>query len=203
MKLGYVCTSKPEKNPEIAKMKQLGVEKIFIDQQTESNSERPQYHAMKQTIRAGDVLILDTLFRLGSDCNGIVHEWKEITQTLDADIIVLEAEDLFNSQKFRNSGVVGKLMEELFLSLLSYIAEQERNQFRIQRQNEGIHLALSQGRKYGGPGRPKLLITPEFIKAYTRWRAGEITAVTACKLCNMNRSTFYLKVKEYESTLHK
>ena len=37
-------------------------------------------------------------------------------------------------------GELGKLMEDQFLSLLSYVAEQERNKIRT-RQREGINIA--------------------------------------------------------------
>ncbi len=49
-----------------------------------------------------------------------------ITRKLNADIVVLENETLFDSRKFRGMGDLRKLMEDQFLSLLSYVAEQER-----------------------------------------------------------------------------
>lgn len=61
-----------------------------------------------------------------TDYDGIIREWKYITRKLNADIVVLENETLFDSRKFRGMGDLGKLMEDQFLSLLSYVAEQER-----------------------------------------------------------------------------
>lgn len=77
-------------------------------------------------IREGDLIYLDALDRLGRDYDGIIREWKYITRQLNADIVVLENETLFDSRKFRRMGDLGKLMEDQFLSLLSYVAEQER-----------------------------------------------------------------------------
>jgi hypothetical protein len=43
-------------------------------------------------IREGDLLYFDSLDRLGRDYDGIIREWKYITQDLNSDIVVLENE---------------------------------------------------------------------------------------------------------------
>lgn len=199
MKLGYIRVSDRDQNPgrQLEKMNALGIEErfIFIDKQSGKTFDRPQYQAMKRIIREGDLIYIDALDRLGRDYDGIIAEWKEITRSMAADIVVLDQEALFDSRKFKSMGDVGKLMEDQFLSLLSYVAEQERNKIR-QRQREGIDLALAQGRKFG---RQRIPITTTFMSTYNRWKAGEITAVKAMELTNMKKTTFYSKVKEYES----
>lgn len=40
-------------------------------------------------------------------------------------------ETLFDSRKFRKMGDMGRLMEDQFLSLLSYVADQERSAKRF------------------------------------------------------------------------
>ncbi|PGK02531.1 recombinase, partial [Bacillus cereus] len=95
---------------------------------------------MKEIIREGDLVYIDSLDRLGRNYNGVITEWKFITRELKADIVVLDNETLFDSRKFKGMGDMGKLMEDQFLSLLSYVAEQERNKIR-QRQAEGIAAA--------------------------------------------------------------
>jgi DNA invertase Pin-like site-specific DNA recombinase len=121
-------------------MKSLGIEDrfLFIDQQYGKNFEREKYQAMKQVIREGDLIYVDALDRLGRDYDGVIKEWKSITRDLNADIVVLENETLFDSRKFKSMGDMGKLMEDQFLSLLSYVADQERKKIR-QRQAEGIN----------------------------------------------------------------
>ena len=52
-----------------------------------------------------------------------------MTRNIGADIVVLEQESLFDSRKFREMGELGKLMEDQFLSLLSYVAAQERKKY--------------------------------------------------------------------------
>lgn len=198
MKLGYVRVSTKEQNTErqIKKMKELGIEDryIFIDKQSGKDFDRPQYQALRLIIREGDLLYLDALDRLGRDYDGIIREWKHITREMNADIVVLENETLFDSRKFRTMGDLGKLMEDQFLSLLSYVAEQERKKTK-QRQAEGIEIALNNGVKFG---RPKQKITIEFVKVYDEWKAERITAVEAMKRVNMKPNTFYRRVADYE-----
>lgn len=107
---------------------------------------------------------------------------------------MLENETLFDSRKFRSMGDLGKLMEDQFLSLLSYVAEQERKKTK-QRQAEGIEVALRTGVKFG---RAKAMITAEFVEVYAEWKAGRTTAVDAMKRVGMKANTFYRRVSDYE-----
>ena len=66
---------------------------------------------------------------MGRNYDEVIAEWKYITRELQADIVVLENETLFDSRKFREMGDMGRLMEDQFLSLLSYVADQERKKF--------------------------------------------------------------------------
>lgn len=106
--------------------------------------------------------------------------------------MVLEQESLFDSRRFREMGELGKLMEDQFLSLLSYVAEQERNKIRT-RQREGINIAQRKGVRFG---RPRIKITEAFKEIVAQWRKGEITAKEAMRLSNMRPSTFYRRVEE-------
>lgn len=195
MKLGYVRVSDRDQNPDrqIEKMKALGIEErfIFIDKQSGKNFERPQYQSLKRIIRKGDLIYIDALDRLGRNYDGIIKEWKDITRDLKADIVVLDQESLFDSRKFKAMGDVGKLMEDQFLSLLSFVAEQERFKIR-KRQREGIDLALAQKRPYG---RPRAKITDKLRQAYLLWKREKITAVQAMQKADVKRSTFYKLVK--------
>lgn len=91
------------------------------------NFNRPQYQALKSVIRAGDLIYMDALNRLERNYDEIISEWKDITRNINADIVVLENETLFDSRKFKamntDDSKLGSLMEEQFLSLLSYVAD--------------------------------------------------------------------------------
>lgn len=197
MKLGYVRVSAKDQLVErqVQKMRELGIEDrfIFIDHGwSGKNFDRPEYQAMKRILRQGDAVCLDALDRLGRDYDGIIREWKEITRDLGADIVVLENETLFDSRKFREMGDIGKLMEDQFLALLAYVAEQKRKKIK-QRQKEGIAVAKSKGVRFGRPG---CAIPPNFLEICQQWQEGRITAVQAMKLAGMKKTSFYKAIKE-------
>lgn len=209
MKLGYIRVSSKDQNEsrQIEKMLALGIEEryIFVDKQTGANFDRPQYQAMKLFIRPGDIVYIDDLDRLGRDYDGIIREWKHITRELGADIVILSNPTLFDSQKFKQMGDIGKLMEDQFLSLLSFVAEQERKKIK-RRQAEGIALAKKQGKHLGRPPITLEKLTPEQRKLinenFERWKNKEITAVQFMKMLNLKKGTFYKLMKEYDFNPH-
>ncbi len=176
MKLAYGRVSAKDQNPErqLVKFRELGVDEryIFVDKQSG----------------------IDALDRLGRDYDGIITEWKYITREVSADIVCLDNETLFDSRKFKTMGDFGKVMEDQFLSLLAYVAEQERKKNR-QRQAEGIEVARGEGVVFG---RPKQEIDRKFVETYREWKEGQITATDAMRRIGMKKPTFYRRVKEYE-----
>ena len=201
MKIGYIRVSDKKQNPDrqIEKMLAIGIEErfIFVDRQSGKDFARPSYQSMKQVLREGDLLYLDALDRLGRDYDGIIEEWKDMTRNIGVDIVVLEQESLFDSRRFREMGELGKLMEDQFLSLLSYVAEQERNKIRT-RQREGINIAQRKGVRFG---RPRIKITEVFKEIVAQWRKGEMTAKEAMRLSNMRPATFYRRIEELKEEL--
>ncbi|MBZ5753633.1 recombinase family protein [Metabacillus rhizolycopersici] len=208
MNIGYIRVSSKEQNidRQVTKMKTLGIEDrfTFIDKQSGKDFDRPQYKAMKGVIREGDLVYIDALDRLGRNYDEIIKEWKHITREINADIIVLENESLFDSRKFKNMGGMGKLMEDQFLSLLAYVAEQERNKI-LQRQKEGIAVAKAKGKHLGRPQFNLQSLSKDqrqkLENNYQAWANKNITGVQFADLLQLKKNTFYKIVKEYEGTL--
>jgi DNA invertase Pin-like site-specific DNA recombinase len=209
-KYGYVRVSSKDQNEgrQVEKMLQLGIDEqfIFIDKASGKDFDRPQYQHLRKCIQEGNLIYIDALDRLGRNYDEIIKEWKYITRELNADIVILENETLFDSRKFKAMDTVdvdgkrigmGKLMEDQFLSLLSYVAEQERLKIR-KRQREGIDLARKEGRAYGRPKTVK--IDDKFIQVYKRWKNKEITATRATEELELAaRAMFYRLVNEYKA----
>ena len=206
---GYIRVSTKDQNIErqLNKMLELGIQErdIFIDKASGKNFDRPQYQALKIQLRKGDLVYVDALDRLGRDYDGIIKEWKYITREVDADIVVLENETLFDSRKFKamntEDGKLGSLMEDQFLSLLSYVADQERKKI-LKRQAEGIAEARKAGKHLG---RPKLDLSTltkgqrEVLEAnYEAWKRKELTGVKFAEMLGLKKNSFYKIVKEYE-----
>ena len=206
---GYIRVSTKDQNIErqLAKMLELGIQErdIFIDKMSGKNFDRPAYQALKLQLRKGDLVYIDALDRLGRNYDGIINEWKHITREIGADIVVLENETLFDSRKFKamntEDSKLGSLMEDQFLSLLSYVADQERKNI-LKRQAEGIAEARKAGKHLG---RPKLDLSTlskdqrDVLEAnYEAWQRKELTGVKFAEMLGLKKNSFYKVLKEYE-----
>ena len=193
---GYIRVSSKDQNEDrqLEAMKQFISDErdIFIDKQSGKDFNREQYQLLKRMLRKGDILYIHSLDRFGRNKVAILQEWKDITKTIQAHIIVL-AMPLLNTTQYKDN--LGNLITDLVLQILSWLAEEERTKIKT-RQREGINLAKKQGKHLG---RPRTTITDEFILAYTNWRQGEISALEAMRRCNMTSPTFYRVVKRYEN----
>ncbi|KAB2458530.1 recombinase family protein [Bacillus cereus] len=209
---GYIRVSTKDQNEQrqLHKMMERGVEarRIFVDKASGRHFDRPQYQLLRKILSTGDIVYIDALDRMGRNYDEVISEWKYITRQLQADIVVLENETLFDSRKFRDMGDMGdmgRLMEDQFLSLLSYVADQERKKIR-QRQAEGIAVAKSQGKHLGRPqfnlsslSQKQLYIIEE---TYPKWKDKKITGVQFMEMLDLKKNTFYKIIKEYERTLN-
>ena len=198
MKIGYIRVSSKDQNParQIETMRRLEIDDrfIFIDKASGKNMDRESYQAMKLVLRKGDVLYLDALSRLGRDYDAIISEWKEITREIGCDIVVLDNE-MFNSQKFREMGDLGKLLEDLFLSTLAYVADHQRKEIK-RAQAEGIAIAKAQG-KYKGR-KPITVDSERFEKIYSEVLSKDRTNTSAMKKLGLKPNTYYRLVKEFK-----
>ena len=87
----------------------------------------------------------------------------------------------------RGKDLMGTFLSDIVLQLLSFVAENERENIR-QRQKEGIEAAKQRGVRFGRPTQP---LPEDFKHIYKKWMAKEITGVEAAKQCKVARSTFY------------
>lgn len=202
MDAGYVRISSKDQNEErqVAKMRELGIDdrRIFIEKASGKDFERPVYQGMKSSgaLREGDVLYIDSIDRLGRNYEGIKEEWKSLTRDMGVDVVALDMPDLFDSRKFRAMGNHGKLMEDQMLSLLAWVAEQERTKIKT-RQAEGIAIAKAEG-KYTGR-KPIEVDKERFIKLYGEVKRKERTATFAMKELGVKNNTWYRLCAEFEN----
>ena len=196
MNIGYIRVSTKEQNEgrQLETMHKLGIDDrfIFMDKSTGKDFDREQYQTMKLMLREGDCLYVDSLDRLGRNYDKIKEEWFYITKKVGCDIICLDMQDVFNSKKFREMGDIGKVMEDMMLSMLSYVAEQELKKNR-ERQKQGIELAKSQGKYIG---RKRIECGEKFFEVTNKWLKDEITFKQAYTELEMSKSTFLNKCRE-------
>lgn len=190
---GYMRVSTREQNEERQRisLKKAGVKEsfLFLDKKSGKDFDRFNYRRMVSLLDEKSVLFVTSIDRLGRNYKEIIEQWKIITQTKKADIVVLDM-PLLDTR--RSKDLLGTLISDLVLSLLSYVAETERNSIKT-RQSEGINAAKKRGVKFG---RPAALLPANFRKTADSWKNKEITLKEGAKLCSMPLSTFYKKIQE-------
>lgn len=192
---GYVRVSSKDQNVErqVEKMRSLGVPErhLFIEKQSGKDFDRPVYQALCQMLRQGDLLYIDSVDRLGRNYEAVKDEWRHLTREIGADVVALDMPDLFDSRKFRQQGDVGKLLEDQMLSLLAWVADQERKKIR-QRQREGIEIAKREG-KYKGR---KPVEVKDFSRYYQRWARHEVSKAALARELGISRPTVDRLIQE-------
>ncbi len=193
----YIRVSSKDQNEgrQLEEMRKLGIpeERIFIDKQSGKDFNRAEYQTLKRMLKdsPGSLLIILSIDRLGRNYKEIMKEWQELTTECKADIKVLDM-PLLDTTQYKD--LLGTFISDLILQVLSFVAEQERNNIK-KRQEQGIALAKAENKHLG---RPRAEITEEYIKEYTKWKNGEITATQAMVNSNTKRNTFYKLAKIME-----
>lgn len=92
--------------------------------------------------------MIEELDRLGRNYDEIIEQWRLITKEKGADIVVLDM-PVLDTGSYKD--LIGNLICDLVLQILSFVAQSEREKIR-RRQAEGIAAAKARGVKFGRPG---------------------------------------------------
>lgn len=191
---GYIRVSTKEQNEDRQRIALLefGVlqKNIYMDKQSGKNFERPQYKKLLKHLKKGDTLVIKSIDRLGRNYAEIIEQWRVITKDRKVDIVVLDISLLDTRQ---SHDLIGTLIADLTLQILSYVAQTER-EFNRQRQAEGISAARKRGVKFG---RPAKKIPENFSEVYQQWQEGKISARSAGKMLGTTHNTFLNWVKNF------
>lgn len=135
---------------QIAAFREFGIENggIFSEKKSGKDFERKEYKRLLKRLKAGDLLVIKSIDRLGRSYAQIIEEWNRITNTIGADILVLDMPLL--DTRTKSDTLVGKFISDIVLQVLSFVAENERENIRI-RQAEGIKAAKERGVRFGRP----------------------------------------------------
>lgn len=166
-------------------------DKIYCDKKIGADFERVCYKQMIKKLRYGDLLVVVSIDRLGRNYDCILKEWKRITKSIGADIYVLDMPLL--DTRCHEKNLVGKLIADIVLQLLSFVAENERENIRT-RQAEGIEAAKLRGVKFG---RPRFTCPDNFTEVADAYLKHSINLKDALQKTAMKRSTFYNYLQKY------
>lgn len=121
---------------------------IYSDKKSGKDFERKNYLRLLRKLKKGDLLVIKSIDRLGRNYKMITEEWRRITNEIEADILVLDMPLL--DTRAKSDSLIGKFISDIVLQVLSFVAENERENIRA-RQAEGIALAKARGVRFGRP----------------------------------------------------
>jgi len=195
---GYVRVSTLDQNVErqLVELIKWGVleKNIYCDKLSGKDFNRPQYQKLKRKLKEGDVLVVKSLDRLGRNYEDIQKEWRDIVKITKADIVIIDMPILDTRT---NKDLIGTLISDIVLQLLSYVAQAERENIR-QRQAEGIAIAKAQGKHLGRYPSP---LPDEFFPIYEKWLNREYSLRSASKELGISISQFRTMIKKHEKGL--
>lgn len=177
----------------------LNLEKIFADQQTGKNFDRPRYTVMKEDVlRSGDTLVISEIDRLGRNK---VDTLKELQYYRDNGIrvMILEIPTTLVDYSSMNNSMAEMMMEtinNMLIEMYAVMAQVEIEK-KEKRQREGIQAKKDRG-EWDDYGRPKAMDMERFREQYKRVVDGEIRPFELMKELGLAKSTFYRYKKQFE-----
>ena len=190
---GYARVSTHVQNEarQLTALREFGVleENIIVEKQSGKDFDRPLYLGLVEALQPEDVLVVQSIDRLGRNYADILEQWRHITKELEAAIVVLDM-PLLDTRAGRD--LTGILIADIVLQILSYVAPKERESIR-QRQAEGIAAALARGVRFG---RRRVDLPEDFAYMAELWAEGFISATVAARDLGMSRDTFLRRARE-------
>ena len=196
---GYIRVSSGDQNEsrQLLALQTAGIAagNIYLDKRSGKDFERPQYQRLLRKLKKDDLLFVKSIDRLGRNYTEILEQWRLLTKEKGVDIIVLDM-PLLDTR--RGKDLMGTFLSDIVLQLLSFVAENERDNIR-QRQAEGIAAAKANGVRFGRPPKP---LPENFRQVQKDWIDKKITLQEAAQACRMAASTFYEKATRFLEDFH-
>lgn len=157
-KIAYKRVSTAEQNT-ARQLEGMTFDKVFEDQVSGKDTNRPELLAMLDYVRDGDELYVHSLDRLGRNTSDLI----QLMDTLKSKGVTV----IFNKNKMTFSPDTSNPMNNLMFTMLSAFSQFER-ELMLERQREGIAIAKAQG-KY--KGREKKIDDTVIIEAMNQEKA--------------------------------
>lgn len=173
------------------------LEKIYTDQQTGKNFNRPRYIVLRDDIlRSGDTLIITEVDRLGRNKKDTVEELRLLANR-NIRVMILEIPTTLQDISKMDNAMAKMILEtvnHMLIELYAAMAQAEVEK-KEKRQKEGIEQKKARG-EWDDYGRPRIKKSDNWDMVVAKWKAGEISAVEAMRLSGVKKSSFYKLVKE-------
>lgn len=197
---GYIRVSSVEQNEsrQLITLEKFGLvrKNIYCDKVSGKNFNRVQYQQLRKRLKSGDVLVVTSLDRLGRNYEDVQNEWRYIVKEKKADIVILDMPILDTRT---NKDLIGTLISDIVLQLLSYVAQTERENIRT-RQAEGIAAARGRGVHLGRYADP---LPESFHSVYEEYDQRRYSAQEAANHMGVTFNQFVWMVRKYRKKIKK
>lgn len=179
MRYGYVRISTDHQNTarQDVLMRELGVDKVFVDKCSGKNTDRPNYKAMMEILEAGDTVIVESYSRMSRSTKDLLETVEQLNK--------MGVQFISKKENIDTTTASGKML----LTIISSINQFER-EVMLERQAEGIaampvnecgkKISSKTGR---GFGRTEIEVDVSLMP-------GE-NVTEACKRLGISRATYY------------
>ena len=208
--VAYHRTSTKEQHLDrgIAELNQFCVEnkitlykhKVYTDQQTGKNFNRPRYQMLKDEIlEKGDVLVITELDRLGRNKEATLKELRYFNDN-GIRVMILEIpttlRDLSNVENTMATMIM-ETINNMLIELYATMAQAEIEK-KEKRQREGIEAKKARG-EWDDYGRPRVMSIKDFSTAFKLVQNGQKKPFELMRELGMTKPTFY----RYKAILEK
>ena len=178
---GYarVSTRQQELDRQLDLLKDYNCNEILTEKMSGTKSDRPELNRLKDKLRPGDVVVVESFSRLGrstKDLIDLVNYFEEINVKL-----------ISIKEKFDMSTPQGKLMMTVFQAFSQF----ERDLI-VQRTKEGLKSARARGRK---GGRPQVN-EKEIRKAVNLYNTEQYSVKEIVEMTGISRATLYRYIEK-------
>lgn len=170
-------------------MRELGVDRVFIDKCTGKNTDRPQFQEMMGLVKAGDVVVVESYSRMSRSTKDLLDTVERLNE--------LGVGFVSKKETIDTTTAAGRM----FLTFIAGMNQFER-EVMLERQAEGIAaMPVVNGRKVSsrtgrGFGREAKDIPEDFEWYKLAVSTGEITVTKACEELGISRATWYRWMKQ-------
>ncbi|MEW5208032.1 recombinase family protein [Bacillus cereus] len=186
---GYARVSTQEQNlaRQLKQLKEYGCEYIFEEKTSGATTDRPELQRMMESLQTDDVIVVSDLTRISRSTQDL---FKLIETIKEKGASIKSIKDTWLDTTSDNP------YSTFLLTVMAGVNQLERDLIKM-RQKEGIAIAKEHG-KYNG--RPKQFShkNAKVKHAIELYEQGGKTVNEICKITGLTRSTFYLRLKEYQ-----
>ena len=179
---------------------QLELERIFTDQQTGKDFNRPRYQVLKEDVlRSGDELIITEVDRLGRNKRDTLKELQYFrdhnirVKILELPTTLMDISKLDNTMAQMLMETVNNMLIEIYAAMAQ--AEIEKKE---KRQREGIEAKKARG-DWDDYGRPSAIAIEDFKIHYQKVIDGQIRPTELMKQLGISKSTYYRYVERIKA----